>query len=165
MGKTNKRISGRGIANRCTRTQDLFGEGGGTAEQPYTPAGGGGYQDKCSILNFGHPQKTAKKIDPRIEELRQMGLQAVWIDIAEDIGIDAFMRVWMILDADTTNIGDDGRIFVPIRSFKTYQRFQRNRYIEALDAIGKTPKEIKEILTSELCEVISLRHILRLIKK
>lgn len=125
-------------------------------------AGGGGYQDICSVLNFD-PTTEQKKRDPRLAELREMGLQRMWLDVAEEIGVDALLKMWRILDQDKASIGDDGRLLVPLRSYSTYIRYQRNRYIESLATMGMKPREIQEKLNAQLCEQISIRHISRLI--
>lgn len=94
-----------------------------------------------------------------------MGLQRVWLDVAEEIGVDALLKMWRILDADQASIGEDGRLLVPIRSYATYLRYQRNRYIEELSARGMKPRQIREKLKAQLCEQISLRHISRLVQQ
>jgi hypothetical protein len=52
-----------------------------------------------------------------------------------------------------------------IRRFRTYVRYQRNRYIETLIQMNFSPREIKEKLERQLCEKISIRNILRIAKK
>lgn len=121
--------------------------------------GGGGYPKKCEIFKFSEPPK---KRDPRIDELRKMGLQKPWIEVAESIGMDAFLKVWRILDSDMTNVGDDGRLLVPLRAYSSYLKFQRNRYIETLTGLGYRPDEIQKMLKKQLCEEISIRHISRI---
>ena len=119
---------------------------------------------KCTVLNF---RKNAgqKKRDPRLDELNQMGLQRVWLVIAERIGVDNMLVMWRILDSDPSSIGDDGRLLVPIRSYSTFLRYQRNRYIESLNSLGLKPIEIQKKLKDQLCEQISIRHISRLIQQ
>lgn len=160
--KNGKRNSERGTVSIGTHQPDLFdGVGGRQASSP-SPAWGGGYQNICTVLNF-EPGAEEKKRDPRLEEFKQMGLQRVWLDVAEEIGVDAMLKMWRILDRDQSSIGDDGRLLVPIRSYSTFLRYQRNRYIESLNCMGMKPREIQEKLNAQLCEKISLRHISRLI--
>lgn len=157
-----KRNSEHEAVKADTLQGDLFPGVGG--RQGYTPdlARGGGYQDICNVLNFD-PSTEPKKRDPRLEELRQMGLQRMWLDVAEEIGVDALLKMWRILDQDKSSIGDDGRLLVPLRSYSTYIRYQRNRYIESLAGMGMKPREIQQKLNAQLCEQISIRHISRLI--
>ncbi|SCX40654.1 hypothetical protein [Nitrosospira sp. Nsp1] len=136
---------------------------GGRQAEPPLPDRGGGYQDNCMVLNF--EPASEKKPDPRLDELQKMGLQRVWINIAEKIGVDNLLIAWRMLDSDETNHGDDGRLLIPIRRYSTYIRYQRNRYIEALVDMKLTPREIKEKLERQLCEKISIRNILRIAKR
>lgn len=161
--KRGKRISEQGTASRCPLTQDMFGGVGGRQAKPRPPAGGGGYQNKCTVLNFD-PTAAEKMRDPRLEELREMGLQRIWLEVAEKIGVDAFLAVWRILDSDQTSIENSGRLMVPIRAYSTYMRYQRNRYVESLSEIGLTPPQIRQKLKEQLCEQISIRHISRLVQ-
>lgn len=94
-----------------------------------------------------------------------MGLQRIWLVIAEEIGVDNFMRAWYILDSDIGSHADDGRLLIPIRRFRTYVRYQRNRYIEALIDLGFTPRQIKDRVERQLCEKLSIRNILRIVKR
>ena len=139
------------------------GVGGRQPDPPPSPRGGG-YQDNCTVLNFAQ-KNSAKKCDPRLDELREMGLQRVWLEVAENIGVDAFLQVWRILDADASNMADDGRRLVPMRSYSCYERYQRNRYIEALDALGFTHNAIRDRLQHNLGEKLSTRHISRFSKR
>ena len=161
--KREKRSSEQGTASRCPLTQDMFGGVGGRQASPKHSHGGGGYQNICTVLNFD-PAAAEKKRDPRLDELREMGLQRVWLDVAEAIGVDALLKMWRILDADPASIGNAGRLLIPLRSYSTFLRYQRNRYIESLDALGHKPPEIQKKLKDQLCEHISIRHISRLVQ-
>lgn len=137
---------------------------GGRQSDPHPCPGGGGYLDTCSILNF-RARGAQKKRDPRLDELHQIGLQRVWLDVAETIGIDSFLAMWRILDTTFQSTADDsGRIKVPMRAYRSYLKFQRNRYINTLTAMGLSAQEVREKVRQQLCESISLRHINRLSK-
>lgn len=88
----------------------------------------------------------------------------VWLDVAAAIGCDSFLTMWMILDRagsfQEAAAGEPLRI--RLRRFRSYLRFQRNRFIESLVAAGKTPDQIRATVQERLCEVISTRHILRI---
>lgn len=161
-GENEKRNSAHGIASTQARQGELFEEVGGRQEPSPAPVRGGGYQNKCTVLNFAPAQK---KRDPRLDELKQIGLQRVWQLVAEEIGVDAFLRTWRILDAEQSSIGDDGRLLIPIKSYRSYQRFQRNRYVDSLVDMGLSPAAIKEHLEKHLNEKLSNRHIWRLTSK
>jgi len=165
MGKQNEKRNPERRTGRLRDHQaDLSGGVGGRQASHPSPDGGGGYQDICTVLNFGK-NAGQKKRDPRLDELSQMGLQRVWLVIAERIGVDNMLAMWRILDSDQSSIGDDGRLLVPIRSYSTFLRYQRNRYIESLDSMGLKPIEIQKKLKDQLCEQISIRHISRLIQQ
>lgn len=162
--KNEKRNSEHETGNEPAHQAELFDRVGGRQAPPPAPPRGGGYQNVCTVLNF-EASAGQKKRDPRLDELREMGLQRVWVDVAEEIGVDALLKMWRILDRDLSSIGDDGRLLVPLRSYSTFLRYQRNRYIETLDSLGMKPKEIREKLNQQLCEQISLRHISRIINR
>lgn len=91
-----------------------------------------------------------------------MGLQRSWIRVAEEIGVDALLAAWRILDADPSSSYDGTTLRVPLRSYKTYLKYQRNRYVEDLARRGLPPDEIRRRLLRQLGESVSIRHIKRL---
>lgn len=127
------------------------------------PTGGGGYPETCTVFEFSaRPPESKKNGDPRLDELARMGLQRVWMDVAEEIGVDAFLAVWRILDADPSARHKEGFLQLNLKLYRSYLRYQRNRYIEALAARGLKPLEIQRSLVRQLCESVSLRHISRI---
>lgn len=142
--------------------------GGVGARQVPTPPPprGGGYPDVCTVLDFqkkpAAAKKTAPPADPRLDELRRMGLPRVWLRVAEAIGIDAFLTTWRILDADPSTWHNETILRIRLRPYRSYLRYQRNRYIEALTAQGLKPDEIQRRLQRQLGETVSHRHITRL---
>lgn len=158
-----KRSSELGIGASVSPVSWVDGGVGGRQEPDPQSARGGGYQDNCTVLNF--EPALEKKRDPRLDELHAMGLQRIWIDIGEKIGVDNLLIMWRMLDSDHDSHADDGRLLIPIRRFRTYARYQRNRYIETLIDMNFSPREIKEKLERQLCEKISIRNILRIARK
>lgn len=139
-----------------------YGVGGRQSRDPL-PTWGGGYLDICTDSRF---QKTAPAgaADPRLDELRQIGLPYRWLQVARAIGVDAFLVVWQILDQenhDATGQQISARVRVPM--FSRYLKFQRNRYVRTLAESGRSPAEIRELVRTELCEELSERHIARII--
>ena len=145
------------------------GWGPGTAPAPLPP-GGGGDLKVCTAVDFQKSARGAEKNaapapideDPRLDELRRMGLQRVWINVAAEIGVDAFLAAWRVLDADPATQHTDTSLRVSMRVYRSYLRYQRNRYIEALAAQGVSPPEIRKRLDRQLREQVSLRHISRI---
>ena len=124
-----------------------------------SPGWGGGYLDNYTPP--GPLLEARKKIalDPRIEELRQMGLNRHWITLAEQLGFDAFMVVWDTL-AEMPTRGTQ-LVLVPKKSL--YLRYQRNRLIQALADAGKKSPEIHQELKQITGHKVSRRHIDRII--
>lgn len=94
-----------------------------------------------------------------------MGLTRVWLRVAEEIGVDRFHQVWKILDEEFPEEVPGQGIRVWIRRYHSYLRYQRNRFIEALFAEGRTEAEIQARVREDLCEEISPRHISRLCRR
>lgn len=136
---------------------------GGRQAAPPLPAGGGGYLDICTVFKF-RAADGQKKRDPRLDELISMGLPRTWLQVAEAIGIDAFLAMWRILDADES-LHEDNMVQAHLRPYRSYLRFQRNRYIETLASLRVPCATIREMLKRQLGEEISERHIFNLANK
>jgi len=138
-------------------------------------AEGGGYLHGCTPPEGGQRglKKIAKKfsanpnLDPReaalLDELDAMGLSRVMLQVAHKIGFDNFMEMWRILDASYESIADnDSGIYVRLQRLSAYRRYQRNRFIEAMAAVGLSHPEITSAVKRDLGEEVSDRHIWRL---
>jgi hypothetical protein len=158
-----KRSSIEGI-DQVTTVVEVVQQGvGGRHGQEAPSTGGGGYPNNCTILNFQNPAQ--KKRDPRLDELSEMGLQRIWLTVAEQIGVDAFLQAWRILDSDRSNETADGRRLVPMRSYSSYERYQRNRYIESLARMGLNDQQIRDALEQRIGEKVTKRHICSIRRK
>lgn len=137
---------------------------GGRQGQAHPPPGGGGSPDNCT--NFELAIGGQKKIgaDPRLDELRDMGMRPRWIQIAEQIGVDAFLVLWRLLDENPPNM-PGSTVYVSMPRFTRFLRYQRNRFIEAMVQEGLQTAEIQRRVRRELCEDISVRHIDRISEK
>lgn len=151
-----KRNSAAGIATTAALGGTKAKGVGGRQTYPPADPQGGGYLDNCSTSNF------QKKTDPRFKELEQLGLQPVWLRVAEVTGVDVFLEIWRILSQEPHHATDGGRLLVPMRSYRNYLRFQRNRYIETLRNMGMSPRAIRRRVADQLGEQICLRQIERL---
>mgnify|MGYP003350838351 CR=1 FL=1 len=69
-------------------------------------------------------------------DLRAMGLPAHLLRAAEAIGADAFLAFWRIIDQEPSIRTDKGDIEFHMRPYRSYLRYQRNRYIEQLTRAG-----------------------------
>lgn len=135
-------------------------QGGVGARQSDThgPAGGGGYLDECTSDQVWD---TAK-----LRELADMGLPQVWLEVAQDLGYETFIRLWRRLDAAVDLLSDnESMIELQLRRFSSFQRYQRNRFIEALVDLGLGTREIRARVKAELGEELSQGHIGRLVAR
>lgn len=100
----------------------------------------------------------------RMDDLRAMGMPTVWLEIADDIGSDAFLRIWHRLDRQYSfqEAGSGEPLRIRLRRFSSYLRYQRNRYIEALAGMGLDAMEIQKRLLAELGEKVGPAHIARI---
>lgn len=164
---------------------DLLGDGGanhsqlqGVGARQGTKAvqpGGGGYLNECTSSEFGHggSKKIARRQfanrppDPReaalLDELDAMGLSSVMLQVAYTIGFDNFMAMWEILDRSYEAISEnDSGIYLRMQRMSAYKRYQRNRFIETLAALGMSQLEIQREVKATLGEEVSGRHTYRL---
>lgn len=142
---------------------------GGRREPPPPRRQGGGYPDNCNAFEF---DGGVKKIggDPRLDELASMGLPEYWLQVADYLGVDAFLGMWRILDANRNSIpaskcSGANSMAPTLRTYSNYLRFQKNRFVETLAAQGVEPKDIQKRVETQLCESISIVHIRRLTQK
>lgn len=154
---------------RFTDDTPVIDEGVGARRRPTaSPGRGGGYQKNRKIFEIRPEEKNAP--DPRLDELAAMGLAEYWLKVAEYLGVDAFLGMWRILDANRNTIpqskGNGCNSMAPsLRPYSGYLRFQKNRFVENLAAQGVPPKEIQRRVQQQLCENISIVHIWRLANK
>lgn len=100
--------------------------------------------------------------DARLAELIDIGLKACWLAVAKLVGYDAFVALWRRWSGDPSLRDRNGMIRLRLRTFRTYERYQRNRYIETLVAAGLKPSDISAALDKDLGEKLSDRHLKRL---
>ena len=128
---------------------------GGRHKQSQPTSEVGRYLDICKISDFAFTA-TIRKIDPRLETLRDMGIGSTWLRIAEVVGYEAFMGIWMILGEEKDYV----RVRMP--AYSKYLRYQRNQLIKKLSGEGLRSDQIKKYIKRNLCEDVSIRHIDRI---
>lgn len=144
---------------------DAQGWGLGSDASP-SPAWWGGYPDVCTDFEFSEIGEKKIIRDPRLDDLAAMGLQRAHLDVAAAVGVDNFIVLWKIYDADQRYSDDaDSRLRVCFPRFSLYNRFQRNRYAELLFRAGKSVAEVSQRIEKYMCEKLTERHVLRLRKK
>lgn len=119
---------------------------------------GGGYLKTCGSQNF-------ESADPRLDELRAIGLPKVWMAVAERVGFDAWMDVWRMLEAEEAWHEGEGTLRMRLRRYTAYQRYQRNRYIEALARQGIAPAAARKLLAKNLGEFLTEKHVGKLMRQ
>jgi len=131
-----------------------------------TPTWGGGYLEICGTINFSH-RREKKSADPRLHELEKIGLPRIWVEVAEIVGMDAWLEVWRRIseDEDARHHHDGGARMPKLRYYSAYLRYQRNRYIEALSKQGRTPQQIQKAIRNNLGDHLDIVTILRIIKR
>lgn len=131
---------------------------GGRHRRPRVPGRGGGYLPECDGRQL---RETAG-----LRELVDMGLPAIWLDVAREIGVEAFLRMWALLDAEQSLWSDNASMLeMSLRRFASWRRYQRNRYVETLAAVGLSPRLIRERVHVELGEELTQRHIGKLVSR
>jgi hypothetical protein len=93
-----------------------------------------------------------------------MGMPDVWLKVAHAIGSQNFIRMWSILGSEPSCEAPDGGIECKLRPFRSYLRFQRNRYIEELCRRGWGREQIQAEISRQLCENLTPGHISRLMR-
>lgn len=132
---------------------------------------GGGSPSSCSALESGlqaaaPPRDALAGRDPRVEELRQMGLRPPWIAVADSIGFEPFIQFWQTLSANQDML--DGRNRVTMPSIQVYLRFLRNHLIRTLAASGASATAICESLKRDhgmAVEIGAVRWVMRKMRK
>lgn len=127
--------------------------------------GGGGYLGSRTAPNV--VALVSPAFDERratMDELRAMGMLAVWLDVAEIVGPAAFLRVWERLDREYgfQEAGAGEPLRLRLRRFSSYLRYQRNRYIESLASMGLSAPEIQRRIQADLGESVGHSHISRI---
>lgn len=88
-----------------------------------------------------------------------MGVARAHLCVAEAIGYDNFITMWRIYDEEPSYRSMSGMLEIPMRAFRSYLRFQRNRIIESLSNEGCTVRDIQQRLQGLFRESITRHHI------
>lgn len=104
---------------------------GGRHGNSLLPQGRGGYLDICN------------ETEVTIQDLKKILRHPVLEDVAEQIGADAFVSMWRMID----ELQDDG-VWLRLPSFSRLERFKRNEMILAMARDGTKPADIHKHLCS-----------------
>ena len=150
------------VSKELNDNNSIYKEGvGGRQIACFSCSGGGGYLDNYS---FSQLPIGEFRPDPRLDDLKRLGIHHTWQKIAATIGMDAFLKMWRILDAEEQFQHSKGNLSINLRRYRSYVRFQRNEYIRSLAKEGFTKKEIALKLNSALCEKVQISHMTAIIR-
>ncbi len=131
-----------------------------------TPPQGGGYLE---IYTFSElPIRPSEKNraaqppekDPRLNQLREIGLNHIWQEVAAAIGYDNFIKMWEILDSHEEIRRPDGGILTTLRSFRAQKRYQRDRFGVLIKKAFGNCVSVKR-LSEQMGEKVGSSHISR----
>lgn len=162
------------MSERRTKAHNIASQGtlpgidadgvGGRHTPPSMPGPGGGYLDGRSPQNFAIPHEGSENFgDPRLLELKAIGLRPVWLAVAKLIGVDNFLPAWQLLDQDPAHTLDSpSQLRMTLPTFRQYRRFQRNVLVRQLLDAGLTPEEVVDRVEKCLREKLTKKHVARL---
>ena len=160
----NEKRNSRGKTAQLDLFDSVDVQGVGVRQGDSGAAGRGGrYQDTCGTQNFCLPD-----VDPRFSDLEELGLPRAWLLAARTIGMDAWLDLWRCLSSEAFNEWvrrESGGTRMPmLRSYESYARLQRNRYIRALAARGMTTRQITISVKKNLREFVTEKHVAKIIR-
>lgn len=100
-----------------------------------------------------------------MRELAEIGLAKHWLDVAAIVGYDAFIAIWRCLSGYHQLRDDSNQVALTLRPFRSYEKYQRNRYIETLAQAGLKPSQIMRAVETDLGEKMSQRWVTRLARR
>ncbi|WP_422452472.1 hypothetical protein [Endozoicomonas sp. ALC066] len=142
---------------------DLLNKGVGARQEntPF-PQRGGGYLNICTDSEVCHLQNSAMPLS----ELSAMGVSFTWQKVAAAIGIEAFLKLWQILDQSHDQGAElNSSIRVTVPRYERFLRYQRNQVIKFLVNQGRSPVVIQHYLKAEMGIHISLRTVQRVARR
>ncbi|RCX31706.1 hypothetical protein DFQ59_10253 [Thioalbus denitrificans] len=91
-----------------------------------------------------------------------MGLSAMWLEVAESIGVREFLVVWAQMDAARTQ-RPDFSLYLP--KYGAWERQERNRLILDYADAGMSAGTIRQALAKARGITLTQRHIQRVINR
>lgn len=138
---------------------DLISEGvGAWQEYRHLSGEGGGYLNICTDFEVS--------LSVQLRELVTMGISKIWLNVAKEIGVSNFLKVWQVLDQQAeqgAEINSSIRVTVP--QFDKYFRYQRNQVIKTMAREGTSSSNIQKHLRRKLNIDITIRTIQRIMKQ
>ena len=116
----------------------------------HPPRRGGGYLKNYTI--FQPLNQKTNFVDPRLDELRKMGLSAAWQRVASEIGFDNFLKMWRVLDSESKFQDERYGLLMNLRRYSSYLRYQRATYILNCHKKGLNYEQITQKTNVAFCE-------------
>ena len=116
----------------------------------HPPPPGGGYLKNYTI--FQPLNQKTNFVDPRLDELRKMGLSAAWQRVASEIGFDNFLKMWRVLDSEYKFQDERYGLLMNLRRYSSYLRYQRATYILNCHKKGLNYEQITQKTNVAFCE-------------
>ena len=116
----------------------------------HPPRRGGGYLKNYTI--FQPLNQKTNFVDPRLDELRKMGLSAAWQRVASEIGFDNFLKMWRVLDSESKFQDERYGLLMNLRRYSSYLRYQRATYILNCHKKGLNYEQTTQKTNVAFCE-------------
>ena len=136
---------------------------------PPAPRQGGGYLEIYTFSEFGfRPSEknraAAPEKDPRLQQLREIGLNHIWQEVAGAIGYDNFIKMWQILDGHDEIRRPDGAILTALRAYRAQKRYQRDRFGVLIKRKFGNAAAVERV-ERQMCEKVGSSHISRVAQR
>ncbi|MEN6082852.1 hypothetical protein, partial [Chromobacterium piscinae] len=115
--------------------------------------------DAYPVSELPDEAKKNRARDPRLDELRAMGMHHCWQKVAAEIGMDAFLAMWRILDSEEQWRHPKGGLELTLRRYRSYEHHQRDAYIKQLANIGLSALDVRKRLTDALGVSLEVKRI------
>ncbi|AOZ48866.1 hypothetical protein BKX93_01880 [Chromobacterium vaccinii] len=93
-----------------------------------------------------------------------MGMHHCWQKVAAEIGMDAFLAMWRILDAEEQWRHPKGGLELTLRRYRSYEHYQRDTYIRQLAGQGLSFNAVRIRLSEALDVVLETKRVKEIIE-
>lgn len=142
---------------------------GARQTNPSASAAGGGYLEIYTFSEFGFRPSEKNRAappekDPRLQQLREIGLNHIWQEVAGAIGYDNFIKMWQILDGHDEIRRPDGAILTALRAYRAQKRYQRDRFGVLIKRKFGNAAAVERV-ERQMCEKVGSSHISRVAQR
>ncbi|OWY40048.1 hypothetical protein CEK28_04750 [Xenophilus sp. AP218F] len=94
-----------------------------------------------------------------------MGMHPTWQRVAAEIGMDAFLAMWRVLDAEEQWQHPKGGLELTLRRYRSYEHHQRDTYIRQLARSGMALPLIRQRLIDAMGVELECGRLKQIISK